>query len=91
MGGVRIGSETPSGEGFLLSGGIRFTGDMFKGGVEVYGGTINYDGQTQAGEPVKTDTEYRGVSLRAGLRREIGETVRLAGNFSTTQSSGLGI
>ncbi len=67
--------------GFLLSGGVRFTRGMFKGGVEVYGGTLVYDGQTQAGEPVKTDTEYRGVSLWAGLRRETGGTMRLAGEL----------
>jgi len=34
----------------------------------VYSGTVDYDGQTQSGRPVSTDTDYDGFQLEAGFR-----------------------
>ncbi|SNZ11081.1 hypothetical protein SAMN06265182_2001 [Persephonella hydrogeniphila] len=38
-------------------------------GVEI--GSVNYDGQTQTGTPVKTDTNYWGVTTRLSIGKEI--------------------
>ncbi len=65
--------------GFLLALGMRGDLSFLTGGLEIYGGTVNYDGQTQAGDPVQTDTGYLGLSAAAGLWFERGEYVRLRG------------
>jgi hypothetical protein len=36
-------------------------------GGRVYSGTVEYDGQTQTGAPVTTDTDYDGMQLEAGF------------------------
>ncbi|MFA5073826.1 MAG: hypothetical protein WC539_08030 [Nitrospirota bacterium] len=40
---------------------------ILKPKVEIFGGEVDYDGQTQAGVPVKTDTTYFGGKLEADL------------------------
>jgi len=59
-------------EGLILADGLRGKGRAFKGGLEIYGGSIKYDGQTQAGDPVKTDTRYTGSSFYIGAFKRLG-------------------
>jgi len=59
--------------GWLLGVGAFKEGELLRGGVEIYGGTLSYDGQTQAGTPVETDTVYSGLSLYGGVGWELGE------------------
>ena len=54
--------------------GIGFSGKSdtakaltFKSKGEIFGGSIDYDGQTQAGDPVKTDTNYFGMKVEGDL------------------------
>lgn len=35
-------------------------------GVRLYSGTVDYDGQTMAGDPIQTDTDYAGYRLEMG-------------------------
>ena len=54
-------------ESGLIIGGL-YEGERFQGnfgsriGFEVFGGSVNYDGQTQAGDKTKTDTAYFGIA-----------------------------
>ena len=38
-----------------------------KGKLEAFDGTVNYDGQTQDGSPIKTETDYRGNKIQGSL------------------------
>jgi hypothetical protein len=38
---------------------------ILKGKADIFGGLINYDGQTQGGTPITTDTDYIGSRLEA--------------------------
>jgi hypothetical protein len=91
-------SEFDAGQRLLRETGPRLTvgisldhllhGDLAKPyAVEVRGylGFIDYDGQTQAGIPAKTDVDYFGVS------GEITGAVRLAGNSRMDLLGGLGV
>jgi hypothetical protein len=40
---------------------------VLKGKGELFGGTVNYDGQTQSGTPVETDTNYAGLEVEGNL------------------------
>lgn len=40
-------------------------------GGRFYSGTVDYDGQTQSGRPVTTDTDYNGVRTELGFTRSI--------------------
>ncbi len=68
--------------GFILGVGLIHEKNLFAGGVEIYGGVLNYDGQTQAGTPVETDTRYLGGNAHIGIWKEWGEKVKLKGNLS---------
>ena len=63
--------------GPLLGLGLRDDLGFFTGEAEIYGGTVRYDGQTQAGDPVETDTNYVGVSAKGGVWTERGSELRL--------------
>ncbi|EDP75148.1 hypothetical protein [Hydrogenivirga sp. 128-5-R1-1] len=67
--------------GLILGLGLRGDAGFFTGEAELYGGTVRYDGQTQAGDPVETDTNYLGVSAAGGVWGEAGSTVRLRGEL----------
>lgn len=54
-------SGTILGVGFINESYIK--GLTFKGKAELFGGTVNYDGQTQAGTPAQTDTNYFGLKV----------------------------
>jgi hypothetical protein len=41
-------------------------GAVFGGQADLYFGSVDYDGQTQSGTPVQTDTDYSGVRLEGG-------------------------
>jgi len=41
-------------------------GAVFGGLADIYFGTVDYDGQTQSGTPVQTDTDYSGFRLEGG-------------------------
>ncbi len=71
--GARLLTE----KGWLLAVGVLGEGELLLGGVEIYGGTLDYDGQTQAGDPVKTDTGYSGFTLYGGVGWEMGERLTL--------------
>ncbi len=62
-------------KGWILALGIRKEGKLFRGGAELYGGTLKYDGQTQAGTPVQTDSVYSGFSLYGGVGWYFGNSV----------------
>ncbi len=62
-------------EGWLVAFGVLGEGRLLRGGAEVYGGRINYDGQTQGGTPVRTDTVYSGFRLQGGVGWNLGEGV----------------
>ncbi len=59
--------------GLLLGLGLRGDVGFVTGELKLYGGTLRYDGQTQAVEPVQTDTNYGGFSTYVGLWKETGE------------------
>ncbi|RLJ71104.1 hypothetical protein BCF55_1396 [Hydrogenivirga caldilitoris] len=65
--------------GFLLGLGLRGDVGYFTGKAELYGGTVDYDGQTQVGDPVQTDTNYIGTSLAGGMWFETGKVIRFRG------------
>ena len=54
--------------------------------VELFNGSIDYDGQTQAGTPVKTDTDYQGFKLEG----DIGNKFIKAEKSSLEAFAGLG-
>lgn len=56
----------------------------FKG--ELFGGSIDYDGQTQAGTPVKTDTDYSGFKMEG----DVGWKFMVAEKSSLEPFAGLG-
>jgi len=62
--------------GFLHEFGFshRFNSDFLYikpyAGIEI--GSVNYDGQTQSGTPVESDTNYWGVLTRLSIGKEIG-------------------
>ncbi len=60
---------------------------IFKGKAELFGGSIDYDGQTQAGTPVKTDTNYLGIKIEGDL----GWKFMIAEKSSFEPSAGLGL
>ena len=60
--------------------GIQLTGD---GNFRL--GSINYDGHTWGGAPVKTDTVYIGMELRTLLQKEIA----INNQFSITGGTGI--
>lgn len=66
--GMQLLEETGElyGLGFLYKTD-RQKGLTFKGKGELFGGSIDYDGQTQAGAPAKTDVDYLGVKLEGSL------------------------
>ncbi|MFW6081428.1 MAG: hypothetical protein ACOC7W_05900 [Desulfosalsimonas sp.] len=53
---------------------------------ELFGGSVDYDGQTQGGTPVTTDTDYKGAELEADLGWDITVTKEL----TLTPFAGLG-
>ncbi len=60
------GSKLLREEGLLGGLGVRWERKNFTAGGEFYGGTLAYDGQTQAGDPVKTRVNYSGLYLYIG-------------------------
>ncbi|HEX9020890.1 MAG TPA: hypothetical protein VF903_06475 [Nitrospirota bacterium] len=55
--------------------------------VELFGGTVDYDGATQAGVPVKTRTDYFGVKIEG----DAGYTFRPSQGVSIEPFGGLGL
>jgi hypothetical protein len=49
-----------------------------RGRIEVFDGTIDYDGQTQAGLPAKTETDYRGNKIDSSLGWKVNVTNQLS-------------
>ena len=47
-------------EGPLFGLGVDFRRRWFRSRLELFGGTVEYDGETQGGDPVETDTNYLG-------------------------------
>jgi hypothetical protein len=60
-----------AGEGFMSAkGGESEVGKLEVGGtykINLFGGKVDYDGATQAGQPVETKTDYFGAELNANL------------------------
>ena len=58
-------------EGGLFSRGASFAPDVYRlsygGTLEYFWGSVDYDGQTQAGQPVTTTVDYEGFRLEAYL------------------------
>jgi len=62
-------------EGWLIALGVAGEGRLLRGSAEVYGGRLAYDGQTQGGTPVQTDTVYSGFRLQGGVGWDLGEEI----------------
>lgn len=54
--------------------------------AEIFGGSVNYDGQTQGGTPAKTDTDYLGVKVEG----DVGPKFMVAGQASFEPFVGIG-
>ncbi len=54
--------------GNILSFGGRWEREVWFLGGEVYGGTVRYDGQTQSGCSVQTNTKYLGTVILGGIK-----------------------
>lgn len=86
-GGRRLLKE--DGPQFGVGGGVRF--DLYRKSLllkvngEMFGGEVDYDGQTQSGQPVKTDVIYFGTKLES----DIGWRIPLAAG-SVEPFAGLG-
>lgn len=59
-------------EGWLWAFGARGRYKALVFGGEIYKGTLFYDGQTQAGDPVQTDSIYGGFSFHLGVEKGFG-------------------
>ncbi|HIC97268.1 MAG TPA: hypothetical protein EYP11_02575 [Aquificaceae bacterium] len=57
-------------KGWVVGVGLRHEAKPLVVGGELYAGTLDYDGRTQTGVPVETDTDYRGLSLYVGVARD---------------------
>jgi hypothetical protein len=55
------------GLGFSVKSDYTTSALFVKGKGEIFGGSVDYDGQTQAGSPVKTDTDYIGFKGEGDL------------------------
>lgn len=60
-------------EGPIFAAGIRGEISFLKAGLDIYGGSVEYDGQTQGGDPVKTDSRYTGSSFYFGVFKSFGD------------------
>lgn len=68
--GVRLLEESGSLYGLHMAGEGYGRSCVTAGGtykLNVYGGRVNYDGETQAGNPVKTKTDYLGMEANVNL------------------------
>ncbi|NOZ25966.1 MAG: autotransporter outer membrane beta-barrel domain-containing protein [Nitrospirae bacterium] len=85
--GTRLLKE--SGPIYTIGSSVRsdLSGALFLGvNAELFGGTVGYDGQTQAGVPVETDTDYTGFVAEGDL----GWKVHLRGKATLEPFAGLG-
>ena len=56
-GGEELLEET----GPIIGVGIKFRSDLIAARAEIFGGVVDYDGQTQDGTPAETDVNYAGM------------------------------
>ncbi|GMT48115.1 MAG: hypothetical protein IEMM0007_1681 [bacterium] len=66
------GSQLLKESGLISAMGASVRSDItellvLRGRGELFGGTVDYDGQTQSGTPVKTDTNYAGFKIEGNL------------------------
>ncbi len=66
------GSQLLKESGLISAMGASVRSDItellvLRGRGELFGGTVDYDGQTQTGTPVKTDTNYAGFKIEGNL------------------------
>lgn len=66
------GSQLLKESGLLSAMGASVRADIaeslvLRGRGELFGGTVNYDGQTQTGTPVETDTNYAGFKMEGNI------------------------
>ena len=71
------GSKLLRENGWILGLGLKHEGRYVQMGAEIYGGRLNYDGQTQAGDPVRTKTDYAGLQAYLGPRIDITDFLRV--------------
>ena len=70
------GSQLLKESGPIYGIGLSVKGDIFKSLTlktrgELFMGSVDYDGQTQAGTPVETDTDYKGLKIEVDGGRKI--------------------
>ena len=68
-GGKRLLRE----EGYVFGGGVRQRWTYFTVGGDAYWGNLDYDGQTQGGTPLTTQSDYAGWSVYLGPALELGD------------------
>ena len=66
------GSQLLKESGLISAMGASVRSDIaeflvLRGRGELFGGSVNYDGQTQTGTPVETDTNYAGFKIEGNL------------------------
>lgn len=71
------GSKLLREDGWILGLGLKHEGRYIRTGAELYGGRLTYDGQTQAGDPVKTKTDYAGLQIYLGPQIDITELLNV--------------
>jgi len=76
FGGSELLEESGS-LGSIVAFGYRRENGAMQGSIEVYGGEVDYDGQTQGGAPLRTSVDY--VGFRTELNLAIGGDRALGG------------